>query len=73
MGSDFKGRPIQLIRNLIKAGFIPKADRDIKRWPSTSRNPAGRVSGIAWNFTDATEECVVIGRNADGDHIIEVI
>jgi len=64
MDVDFKGRPIQLIRNLVKAGFIPMADRDLKRWPTSGRKV--RFSGMAWNFEDGTEEALVISRSADG-------
>lgn len=71
MGSEFKGRPIQLIRNLAKAGFLPKADRELKRWPATSN--ANRVSGIAWNFEETTEEATVIGKTADGSIMTEVM
>ena len=71
MGSEFKGRPIQLIRNLAKAGFLPKADRELKRWPVTSRR-GERVSGIAWHFEETTEEATVIGKNADGGITTEV-
>jgi len=66
MGGEFKGRPIQLIRNLAKTGLLPKADRDLKRWPSSSGAP-NRVSGLAWGFSDSTERATVIGRSGDGE------
>ena len=62
---DFKGQPIVLVRQLAKAGFLPQCDKDIKRWPTSSRRD--RVSGIAWNFRDEVEECVVLRRDADGN------
>jgi len=63
---DFKGYPIQLIRNLAKSGFLPQIDGNIKRWPMTSRRDV-RWSGIAWNFSDSTEQATVLGRDADGN------
>ena len=66
---DFKGQPIILVRQLAKAGFLPQCDKDIKRWPTSSRHD--RVSGIAWNFRDEVEECVVLRRDADGNVISE--
>jgi hypothetical protein len=71
MGSEFKGRPIQLSRNLAKAGFLPKVDRDLKRWPSTSA--AVRWSGVAWGFGDDTSEATVLGRDSEGRITKEVM
>jgi len=68
--SDTKGRPIQLIRNLIKANFIPQADRDLKRWPTSGRKT--RYSGIAWNFEDGTEQALIVGRTTEGAFTTEV-
>jgi hypothetical protein len=64
MDVEFKGRPIQLIRNLVKMNFIPQADRDIKRWPTSGRKT--RYSGIAWNFDGETKEALVVSRDANG-------
>jgi len=60
---DFRGKPVQLIHNLAKAGFLPQVDKKLRRWPRSSSRE--RVSGIAWNFTDTTEECKVLSRGGD--------
>jgi hypothetical protein len=56
--------PIQLVRNLAKAGMLPKMDAEIRRWPA-SRNKE-RHSGIAWNFTDSTETAYLVYRDGEG-------
>ena len=66
MGSEFKGRPLQLIKNLAKQGFIPQIDPSIRRWPTSSR--AGpRFNGIAWNFENETDAVMMLSRDADGE------
>ncbi len=62
---DYKGYPVQLIRNLAKIGMLPQIDQHIKRWPTSSKSD--RVSGIAWRFSDATEHAHVLSRDADGE------
>jgi hypothetical protein len=63
-GTEHKGLPIQLIRNLAKAGFLPMVDRDMKRWPPGSSH--ARVAGIAWGFDETTEQATVISKDAEG-------
>ena len=62
---DYKGFPIQLIRNLSKIGMLPPVEPHIKRWPMTSRK-GDRWSGLAWNFRDSTEQAYVIDKKEDG-------
>lgn len=68
---EYKGKPIQLVRNLSKIGMLKQADRAITRWPLTSAR--NRFSGVAWRFTESTETCTVIGLDADGNVTREVM
>jgi len=61
---DYKGKVITLVRQLAKAGFLKRCDKEISRWPTSSRH--NRVSGIAWNFHDAIETCTVLRKRSDG-------
>jgi len=61
---DYQGKPITLVRQLSKAGFLPQCDKDLKRWPTSSK--LERVSGVAWNFHDSVDECLVLKRAGDG-------
>jgi len=60
---EYKPKPIQLIRNLSKTGFLPEVDKNVKRWPISSGQ--NRSSGVAWNFTNSTEIAVVLGWDGD--------
>lgn len=62
---DYKGYPIQLIRNLAKLGMITQTDPHLKRWPMTSQSD--RISGIPWNFSDTTEKAFVVSRNQENE------
>lgn len=72
LGADFKGLPIQIVRNLAKVGLIPQIDREIRRFPNSGHGTI-RASGIAWNFTDATESATMISRDGSGGYKTEVI
>lgn len=72
MGSDVKGLPIQLIRNLSKAGFLPMIDRNLKRWPNNGHGDI-RASGIAWNFNESTEQATMISKDGNGGYKTEVV
>jgi len=60
---DYKGKPIQLMRNLCKAGFMPMMDKNILRWPRTSKED--RRSGVAWNFEPDTKSCLMIFKKGE--------
>lgn len=62
---DFKGLPIQHIRNLAKTGILPKIDIEIRRWPTSSKSE--RWSGLAWNITDTTEQAYLIDKKERED------
>lgn len=72
LGSESKGLPIQVVRNLAKAGFLPMVDRDIKRWPNNGK-ATNRLSGVAWCFHDAVEAATVIGKDGDGGYKTEFL
>lgn len=55
--------PIQIVRNLAKMGMIPQIDPAMKKWPTSSKTK--RYSGVAWNFTEATEHAQVITLDAE--------
>jgi hypothetical protein len=57
---DYKGFPVQLMRNLAKIGMIPNLSPGVKRWPTSSTKE--RWSGLAWNFSDTTEQAYVIDK-----------
>jgi hypothetical protein len=64
-GPEFKGRPIQLIRNLAKAGFLPQVDREWTRLERDGRRE--RHSGVSWRTTHATCELWLVTRDGAGD------
>lgn len=66
---EYKGKPIQLIRNLAKMRLLPQVDRKITRWPT---NADTRFSGIAWGFTDTTEQATILGRDHE-NNITQVV
>jgi hypothetical protein len=61
---DFKGYPVQLIRNLSKVGMLPQVDKTMRRLETKSKSE--RHSGIAWRFTCDTHISHLIYREADG-------
>jgi hypothetical protein len=63
---EFKGRPIQLVRNLAKLRLLPQVDRHITRWPISSGKGI-RHHGVAWGFTDTTEEAVVLYKGHENE------
>jgi hypothetical protein len=63
---EYKGKPMQLIRNLAKLRLLPQVDRHLARWPtSTAKGP--RHSGLAWNFLDSTETAIVLSKGENGE------
>lgn len=69
---DYKGYPIQLIRNLAKSGMLPNVDKGLKRWP-TSSGKGERWSGLAWNFRDTTEEAYLIDKKENEDATFRLV
>ena len=61
---EFKGLPIQQVRNFSKRGSIPQIDSDFRRIQADGMRE--RHSGIAWNMTDATNAVTLIFKDADG-------
>ena len=61
---DYKGYPIQLIRNFSKTGKMHMVNKEMKRWQSRIGNE--RHSGVGWNITDYIEQAELIFRDADG-------
>jgi hypothetical protein len=62
--SEYKGRPVHLIRNLAISGFLPQVDREFKRIERDGKRE--RHSGIAWGVTDATERIFLVTKDGDG-------
>ncbi len=62
---DYKGLPVQLIRNLAKMGALPQVSPHIKRWPTSSKYD--RVSGIAWRFPEFIGQAYVLSRDQEGE------
>ncbi len=61
----FQGLPIQQIRNLIKTGFIPCAEKDIRRLEK--KNQKIRYSGVAWNWNLDAKACWLITKDGGGN------
>ena len=61
---DFKGYPIQLIRNLSKGGHLPLFDCDSRR--INICNGKERCSGIGYRMTDTTTAFHLVTRDAGG-------
>jgi hypothetical protein len=63
-GSDYKGQPVQLVRNLAKAGLLPKIDREMKRLEVAGKRE--RHSGVAWGVNETSESVWLVTRDAAG-------
>jgi hypothetical protein len=63
-GSKTSELPVQVIRQLSAQGKIPQIDPAIKRWPNSSQRD--RYRGLAWNFSDSTEQATLIYLTPDG-------
>jgi hypothetical protein len=63
-GPEYKGRPIQLVRNLAKAGLLPKVDIDYTRLERDGKRI--RHSGLGWGTTDSTNDVFLIRKNGNG-------
>ena len=57
--------PVQIIRQLAALGKIPQIDLCIKRWPVSSAKD--RYRGIAWNFSDSTEDAILVHQTPSGE------
>jgi hypothetical protein len=63
-GPEYKGHPIQLVRNLAKAGFLPQIDKDVRRIERNGKRE--RHSGVSWNIPDSAENALLVYKDADG-------
>jgi len=66
MGPEWKGNPIQLIRQLVSRGHIPQIDKTISR--VERQNKRERHRGLAWGMTGEEDSVWLIYK--DGDNSI---
>lgn len=71
IGYEYPGKPSALIREMVGNDLFPLADKDLRRWPTSSTSK--RYSGLAWGFTVDTKSAIVIGREGDGRITTETI
>jgi hypothetical protein len=64
--SGYKGHPIQLIRNLAKAGFLPQVNRSIKRLEKGKGSDRERHSGLPWNMPDQSGDVWLVYKDGSG-------
>lgn len=61
---EFKGLPIQVVRNLSKIGMLPKVDREFRRIERDNKRE--RHTGVMWGDNDALETVLLVYRDGEG-------
>jgi hypothetical protein len=63
-GPEYKGRPLQLVRNLAKCGLLPCCFPEFKR--IEKNNKRERYSGCGWNTGGFLKALYIVAREGDG-------